>query len=212
MTKNFHKYEPAEERLNVLTHGLGLLLSIIGFVLLVIKGWGENHRIFISFLVFGSSMVILYAASTLYHSAKSEVLRNRLNIFDHAAIYVLIAGTYTPFALITLYGRTGWIIFASVWIMALAGIILKFFYTGKYEYLSTIMYVVMGWLMVVAIKPLIENFSTAGLWWLFLGGISYTIGALLFSLSRIKFNHAIFHIFVLLGTFCHFFAIYFYVI
>ena len=131
---------------------------------------------------------------------------------DHASIYVLIAGTYTPFALVTLQGTFGWVVFGVVWSMALAGIVLKLFYTGKYQTISTIMYVVMGWIIVFAIKPLMQELSPKGLLWLFGGGISYTVGAVLFSFDRIKFNHAIFHIFVLLGTFCHFIAIYYYVL
>lgn len=138
--------------------------------------------------------------------------RYRLNILDHASIYVLIAGSYTPFALVTLEGWVGWTIFGVVWGCALTGIILKLFYIGKYQTLSTIMYVVMGWIIVFAIKPLYDNLSSEGLWWLIGGGLSYTIGAVLFSLDKVKFNHAIFHIFVLFGTFCHYLSIYFYVL
>tara|TARA_B000000460_G_scaffold214413_1_gene163202 strand:- start:318 stop:692 length:375 start_codon:yes stop_codon:yes gene_type:complete len=124
---------------------------------------------------------------------------------------VLIAGTYTPFALVTLSGFTGTLILVVIWAMALTGVILKLFFTGRYQLLSTIMYVVMGWVIVFAIKPLLANLSSEGLWWLFGGGISYTLGAVLFMLDRIPYNHAIFHLFVLGGTFCHFMAIYFHV-
>ncbi|MFD1096491.1 PAQR family membrane homeostasis protein TrhA [Salegentibacter chungangensis] len=208
-----HFYPPEEERFNVLSHGFGFVLSIIGLVLLVMRA-NELGEILpmVSFSIFGASMILLYAASTFYHSAKTHKLRYSLNILDHASIYVLIAGTYTPFALVTLNGEIGWLMFGVVWAMALAGIILKLFYTGRYQRISTLMYVVMGWIVILAIKPLAENLPTAGLTWLFVGGISYTIGAILFSLDRIKFNHAIFHMFVLFGTFCHFLSIYYYVL
>lgn len=208
-----HPYPPEEERLNVLSHGFGFVLSILGLILLIYRAneLGEMVHL-VSFSIFGASMILLYAASTFYHSAKSVKLRYRLNILDHASIYVLIAGTYTPFALVTLDGFTGWLMFGIVWGMAALGVILKFFFIGRYRTLSTIMYVVMGWIVVFAIKPLIDNLSHTGLLWLFAGGISYTIGAILFSLDRIKFNHAIFHMLVLFGSFCHFLSIYFYVL
>lgn len=206
-------YPPAEERLNVLSHGIGFALSILALILLVLKArrLGEVAHL-VSFTIFGASMVLVYAASTFYHSAKASRLRIRLNILDHAAIYILIAGTYTPFALITLEDGPGFTILWIVWLMALAGVILKLFFAGRYQLLSTIMYVAMGWLIIFAINPLIENLSSEGLWWLFGGGISYTVGAILFMLNKIPFNHAIFHIFVLLGTFAHFISIYFYIL
>ncbi|MGB8705554.1 MAG: hemolysin III family protein [Gillisia sp.] len=206
-------YPPLEEKLNIFSHALGFLLSILGLILLILRAEeiGETIHL-VSFSIFGASMILLYAASTFYHSARSHKLRYRLNILDHASIYVLIAGTYTPFALVTLHGTFGWVVFGVVWSMALTGIVLKLFYTGKYQTISTIMYVVMGWIIVFAIKPLMQELSPKGLIWLFSGGLSYTVGAVLFSLDRIKFNHAIFHIFVLLGTFCHFIAIYYYVL
>ncbi|MDR5589816.1 PAQR family membrane homeostasis protein TrhA [Christiangramia sp. SM2212] len=206
-------YSPEEERLNIISHGVGFVLSIVALVLLILKAnkLGDAKHL-VSFIIFGASMVLVYAASTFYHSAKNHRLRIRLNILDHAAIYILIAGTYTPFALVTLDGMTGWTILWVVWGMALIGVILKLFYAGRYQLLSTIMYVAMGWLIIFAINPLIENLSTEGIWWLFTGGIFYTIGAILFMQNRIPFNHAIFHIFVLLGTFAHFVSIYFYIL
>jgi len=206
-------YPPKEEKLNVISHGIGLVLSVVALLLLIFKAVkAENSVNLVSFSIFGASMVLVYAASTFYHSAKTNRLRIRLNILDHAAIYILIAGTYTPFALITLKGTTGWIILWVVWGIALIGVILKLFFAGRYQLLSTILYVAMGWLIIFAINPLIENLSTPGLWWLFAGGISYTIGAILFMLKKIPYNHAIFHVFVLLGTFSHFISIYFYVL
>jgi hemolysin III len=166
----------------------------------------------VSFSIFGASLIILYAASTFYHSAKKPELRNRLKIIDHASIYVLIAGTYTPFTLVTLKGTVGWVIFGISWGLAVTGIIFKIFFTGKYNLVSTLMYVLMGWIIVFAIKPLINDLPFEGLLWLVAGGISYTAGAILYSIKKIKFNHAIFHMFVLLGSFCHFMSVFFYVL
>lgn len=206
-------YPPFEEKLNIISHGFGFALSVLGLLLLIFKASQLGNVLhLVSFSIFGASMILLYAASTFYHSAKSPILRYRLNIVDHAAIYILIAGTYTPFALVTLSGTVGWVIFGVVWGMALTGVILKLFYTGRYNLLSTIMYVIMGWIIVFAIKPLIENLDLPGLLWLVAGGLSYTIGAVFFMVDKIKFNHAIFHLFVLLGSFCHFISIYMYVL
>ena len=206
-------YSPIEEKINIISHAVGFILSIIALVLLVRHATrhGDVWHI-VSFSIFGASLIILYAASSFYHSAKKSELRNRLNIIDHASIYVLIAGTYTPFTLVTLKGTIGWVIFGISWGLALTGIILKLFFTGKYNLMSTIMYVLMGWVIVFAIKPLINNLSLAGLLWLVAGGISYTIGAILYGIKKIKFNHAIFHMFVLMGSFCHFMSVYFYVL
>lgn len=208
-----HYYPPDEEKFNVISHGFGFVLSILGLVLLILRAseiGGLLHLV--SFSIFGASMILLYAASTFYHSAKNTLLRYRLNILDHASIYILIAGTYTPFALVTLNGTTGWAIFSIVWGMAIIGAVLKFFYTGKYKTLSTVMYVVMGWIIVFALKPLMASLPDGGLSWLIAGGISYTLGAIMFSMEKIRFNHAIFHILVLSGSFCHFISIYYYVL
>ena len=206
-------YSPIEEKINIISHATGFILSIVASVLLVMHAslHGDVWQI-VSFSIFGASLIILYGASTLYHSAKNPLLRNKLNIIDHASIYVLIAGTYTPFTLVTLKGTIGWVIFGISWGLALTGIILKLFFTGKYDLISTIMYVFMGWVIVFAIKPLIHHLPFEGLLWLFAGGISYTIGAILYSIKKIKFNHAIFHILVLMGSFCHFVSVFFYVL
>ena len=207
-------YSPVEERFNIWSHGLGFVLSIAGTVLLMTKALAMSNPMYaISAAIYGASMLILYAASTLYHSATEPRLRNRLNIFDHAAIYVLIAGTYTPFCLVTLSGRTGWILLACVWTFALVGVILKLYFTGRYDKLSTLMYVFMGWMVIFAIKPMLANLPTPGLWWLLAGGISYMIGAVFYSFPKyVKYNHAIFHVFVLIGSFCHFVSVYSYVL
>ncbi|MCG6936779.1 MAG: hemolysin III family protein [Gammaproteobacteria bacterium] len=206
-------YPPIEERINIASHAIGLLLSVAALVVLVIHAslHGNAWHI-VSFSIFGSSLIILYAASTIYHSAKEPRLRSRLRVMDHASIYVLIAGTYTPFTLVTLNGVTGWTLFGITWGLAVSGIILKLFFTGQYNVLSTLMYIFMGWIIVFAIKPLVNNLPVDGLFWLVAGGVAYTIGAILYGIKKIKFNHSIFHVFVLLGSSCHFVAIYFYVL
>lgn len=205
-------YSPLEEKLNISSHAIGLVLSVVALVLLVIRA-SQNGDVFhiVSFSVFGTSLIVLYTASVIYHSTQMSVARSRLRIVDHAAIYILIAGSYTPYTLVTLNGQTGWILFGIVWSVALSGVILKLFFTGRYKLLSTSMYLVMGWMVIFAIKPLINNLSADGLFWLVAGGLAYTVGAVLYSIKKIKFNHAIFHIFVLLGSFCHFVSVYFYV-
>jgi hemolysin III len=212
-TEGIKCYSPIEEKINIISHAIGFILSIVALVLLVTHAnlHGDVWHI-VSFSIFGASLMMLYAASTFYHCAKKPELRNRLKIMDHASIYVLIAGTYTPFTLVTLKGATGWVIFGISWGLALTGIILKLFFTGKYGLISTIMYILMGWVIVFAIKPLIHNLPLEGLFWLFAGGISYTVGAILYSIEKIKFNHAIFHLFVLIGSFCHFMSVFFYVL
>jgi len=206
-------YAPLEERLNIVSHGIGFLLSLAASALLVTRAslHGNAWHIF-SAGVFGASLSILYAASTVYHGTKRSELRSRLKVIDHACIYILIAGTYTPVALVTLHGTVGWVMFGTSWGLALTGITLKLFFTGKYDLLSTMMYVLMGWAIVVAVKPLIHNVPLGGLLWLLAGGMSYTIGAIVYSVKKLNFNHAVFHMFVLGGSVCHFVAVFFYVL
>jgi len=181
-------YSEKEEKINVWSHFIGLVLSVIALTFLVIKtSLYDDVWHIVSFSIYGASMVLLYLASTLYH------------------------GTYTPYTLVTLNGTTGWIVFGIIWGAAIIGVVLKLFFIGKYDKLSTIMYVVMGWVMIFAIKPLIENLSKEGLIWLALGGIFYTVGAIYYSRNKMPYNHAVFHVFVLLGSFCHFVSIFFYV-
>lgn len=207
------RYSAFEEKLNITSHATGVILSIIALVLLVTHAStnGSAWHI-ISFTIFGLSLLILYSASTFYHSATNPDLRIKLRVLDHASIYILIAGTYTPFTLITLNGSTGWTIFAISWGLALSGIIMKLFFTGRFKMLSTSMYVLMGWMIVFAIQPLIDNLPGEGLFWLVAGGLAYTFGAILYGIKAIKLNHAIFHVFVLIGSACHFVSVYFYVL
>jgi hemolysin III len=206
-------YSPLEEKINVLSHAVGFIAAIIALVLLIIKSstFGNVWHI-VSFSIYGTSMILLYAASTLYHMSKVAEKRKKLKVFDHAAIYLLIAGTYTPFCLVTLNGFIGWTLFGIAWGLAVFGIVLKLFFTGRFTLISTLAYVVMGWLIVFAIKPLAQNLSVDGLFWLIAGGVSYTVGAILYAIPKLKFNHAMFHLLVLAGSACHFIAIYYYVL
>lgn len=209
---NIQFYSPTEEKLNIWSHAFGIFLSIIALVLLIIKAvQQDNIWMMISFPIFGVSLILLYLASTLYHASKEPQKRFKLKVFDHAAIYVLIAGSYTPFTLVSLNGETGWLIFSMVWVMAFTGIMLKLFFTGKFKIVSTAMYVLMGWLIVFYFQDLTAHLHEKGVFYLILGGVLYTIGAILYSIKKIKFNHAIFHFFVLAGSFCHFLSIYLYV-
>ena len=206
------KYSKKEEKLNVLTHAFGLIMSIVGLPFLLLKSLQYNGFWKpLSIIIFGVSLIVLYAASTFYHASKDSKLRRKLNIFDHAAIYILIAGTYSPFTIIILDGSLGWLIFSCTWVFAFVGIILKFFFTGRYDKLSTAMYILMGWQIILAIKPLVNAFSINGLKFLFAGGVFYTVGALLYSTKKITYNHAIFHVFVLLCSTSHFICIYKYI-
>ncbi len=211
MPKN-KTYSPLEEKINIYSHALGFLVSFLGTLLLVRKAYlsGDLMQL-VSFGIYGLSMMTLFAASTLYHRAEEPIKRGRLRIFDHAAIYVLIAGTYTPFCLETLPEKTGLIVFAVVWLFALLGIGIKLFFTGRFSVLSTLMYLFMGWMVIFIIKPLVQNLDIGGLYWLFSGGLAYTIGAMLYSIKKVPFNHACFHVLVLVGSFCHYMAIYLYV-
>ncbi len=210
MSENLnHLYSKLEEKLNVISHGFGLVLSIIAFPFLVIKSLNfEGFWKPTSFIIYGLSLIILYAASTFYHAAKKPKRRRQLNIFDHAAIYVLIAGSYSPFCLVALNSSLGWYMFIFVWLFAIIGIVLKLFFTGRFDKLSTAMYLLMGWQVLFFIKPLMKNLSTEGLQFLIAGGIFYSVGAVLYSIKRMPYNHAIFHVFVLLGSLSHFMALY----
>ncbi|MEE9447671.1 MAG: hemolysin III family protein [Arenicellales bacterium] len=206
-------YSPLEEKFNIYSHGLGIILSLIALFLLSTHQLIEGSLLYkISFIVFGVSLVMLYSASTLYHSATTPELRQRRRILDHASIYVLIAGTYTPFCLITLGNETGRNIFIISWLMAIAGIILKIFFTGRFRLLSTLLYVFMGWMIIFAISDLSIKLSAEGMFWLVAGGLAYSVGAILYSIKRIPLNHALFHVFVLIGSACHFMSVYFYVL
>lgn len=198
---------------NIVTHGLGALLSIAALIILLVFSAEQNNALKIfSSAVYGSSLVAMFAASTLYHSFRYSRFRRVLRTLDHSTIYFLIAGTYTPLTLITLDGTWGWPLFSIVWAIAIFGISFKLIFGHRYEILSTVLYLVMGWLCVVAIKPLWDALPAGALIWIALGGLAYTGGVVFYLWERLRFGHTIWHVFVLIGSLCHFFAILFYVI
>ena len=203
-------YPATEERINIYSHGLGLVASVLALVALTLKAGGALQLV--SVFVFGASLIALYASSTVYHSTENVARRAWMRTVDHSMIYVLIAGTYTPFCLLVLNGSVGWVIFGVSWAMAVTGIVIKLYHTGKFNNLSTAMYVFMGWLIVFAIKPLIANLSPEGLMWLFAGGMFYTVGALFYSIKALPYSHATFHVFTLAGSACHFISVYYFVL
>jgi len=202
-----------EEIANSVTHGIGVALAIAALVLLVVFAslQGNPWKI-VSFSVYGASLVTLYLASTFYHSFRKPRLKQIFQIIDHASIYILIAGTYTPFTMVTIRGPWGWSIFGIIWGLALMGVVFKIFFIKKFRILSVIIYILMGWLIVGAMHEIVANLDTMGLIWLILGGVAYTGGVYFFANHKIKFNHAIWHLFVLGGSICHFFAILFHVL
>jgi len=197
-----------EEVLNAITHGLGALLSVAALVLLIVFSalYGTAWHV-TSFAIFGSALVILYCASTLYHSFRQPRVKKLFRKFDHMSIFLLIAGTYTPFCFTLLHGWLGWTLFGIVWFCATAGIALKAFYTGKGEILSTILYVIMGWIICFFIKPLYSAISPEGLALLVSGGTLYTAGVYFLVKDKTKYFHSIWHLFVLGGSTLHFFAV-----
>ena len=208
-----HQYSKKEELLNVISHGLGLALSSVAFPFLIYKSLEfKGFWLPLSFIIYGVSMIVLYAASTFYHAAKDPKKRRKLNIFDHAAIYVLIAGSYSPFCLVGLNSDLGWYMFVFVWLFALVGVILKLFFTGRFDKISLYLYLIMGWLIVVKIKTLISLISAQGLVLIVCSGLLYTIGTYFYSSKKIKFSHSIWHLFVLGGSITHYFFVLFFVI
>ena len=199
---------PEEERWNVITHAFGFILALVGSYFLLKDSLSEGlHLRFTSDLIYCTGLLTLYLASTLYHSAKNQVRKKRLNVFDHSAIYLLIAGTYTPITLLVIGGIWGMVILCIVWITAFIGIVLKLYFTGRYPRISTATYVIMGWVILIAVKPLINSMISSGLLWLLAGGLFYTFGAILYQRKSMNYNHVIFHVFVILGSLCHYIVI-----
>ncbi len=206
-------YHFREELLNSITHGAGILFSIAALVLLIVFSsiYGGTRHI-VSCTIFGVTLILLYTASTLYHSVQTPRVKMILKIFDHSCIYLLIAGTYTPFLLIALRGFIGWTMFAVIWFLALLGVLFKIFFVHRFKIVSTIAYLLMGWIIVFAIKPLIDSLPSGGIVWLIAGGLSYSLGVIFYIWKKLPYNHAIWHLFVLSGSICHFFSIIFYVV
>jgi len=197
-----------EEIANVLTHGIGVIAALVGSSVLITLAaiYGDSWQL-ASVIVFGITLLLLYTASTLYHAIQYPALKRRLQVLDHCAIYLLIAGTYTPFTFIGLRGPWGWGLFAAIWGIALIGVIFKLFYTGRFDLLSTIIYIAMGWLVVIVIKPMWQNHDGFTLFLLFAGGLFYTLGTFFYHRESIPYSHAIWHLFVLAGSTCHFVSV-----
>ena len=197
-----------EEVANALTHGLGAAAALAaGAVLITLVAQHGDRWQLAGTIVFCASLLLLYVASTLYHAIPFPTAKARLKVFDHCAIYVLIAGTYTPFTLIGLRGAWGWSLFAVIWSLAVAGVVFKLFFTGRFKLVSTLIYVGMGWLVLVAIVPMTRALDAWALGWLFAGGVAYTAGTIFYLSRRIRYAHSIWHGFVLGGSVCHFLAV-----
>ncbi len=206
--ERYRRQRRQEEMANTLSHALALFLAIGGLVVLVVFAalYGDAWHI-VSFAIFGTSMVLLYTASVLFHSARRPRLKYYLNKFDHASIYVLIAGSYTPVLLTSLRGWVGWLLFGLIWGLAIAGIVFKvWFYTTRWRKLSAYLYIAMGWLILSAIVPVIRHVPMISIWFLVLGGMAYTSGVFFYIKKHIRFTHFVFHLFVMAGTILHFFA------
>jgi hemolysin III len=198
----------AAETANSLTHGVGAGLSVLGLVLLVVSAaWHGTARDILGGAVFGASLVLLYTVSTLYHALRNPRAKRVFRILDHSAIYLLIAGTYTPFCLSTLRGGWGWSLFGVEWGLAALGMLFKAFATGRFPVLSTVVYLAMGWMAVVAGLPLYRALPARGLAWLLAGGACYSLGVVFYGWRRLAFHHAIWHMFVLGGSLCHVVAV-----
>ena len=203
-----HLHGIRDEIANALTHGVGAAAALAGGAVLITlaaihgDGWQLAGAI-----VFGITLLLLYTASTLYHAIQHPIAKGRLKVFDHCAIYLLIAGTYTPFTLVGLRGPWGWGMFTAIWTLALAGVVFKLFYTGRFPRLSTAIYVAMGWMVMVAIKPMLASIDAWTLAWLLAGGVFYTLGTYFYHRESIPYSHAIWHLFVIGGSVCHFVAV-----
>ncbi|EDP69980.1 hypothetical protein FBALC1_10622 [Flavobacteriales bacterium ALC-1] len=201
-----------EEQLNAWTHGIGAALGIAALILLIVYADNTKPWSLFSVIVYGISIIILFLASTFYHAVKGENRKHYFRIVDHVSIYLLIAGTYTPVLLILLRDSHGWLLFWIVWGIALFGVILKLFFTGKFELFSTLLYLVMGWLIVFDFTNLSDALGSNGILWLFAGGLSYTVGIVFYALHKVPYFHVVWHLFVLGGAICHFFMIFLHVI
>lgn len=205
---NTHIFSKREEIANAVIHGIGVIFSIAALVILIVSSamHGTAWHV-VSFTLFGSSMVLLYLSSTLVHSFPAGRVKDFFEIMDHSAIYFFIAGTYTPFLFLVIKGALGWTLFGIVWGLAIGGTVFKAFFVKRFLHTSTLLYVVMGWLMVFGWKPLLENVSSQGLILLAIGGILYTVGAIFYVWRGFTYHHAVWHVFVLAASILHFFAV-----
>lgn len=210
-----HEYSIGHEIANAVTHGIGGGLSIAGLSILLTVAvlYGDVWHI-VSSAIYGATLILLYLASTLYHGIYHSATKRIFKVIDHASIYLLIAGTYTPFTLVSLreHSEWGWTLFLVVWILAFVGVLLLLLFPGKYSGARVVVYIFMGWLAIFVIKDIRQAIGVGGISWLVAGGLSYTVGVIFYLWDRLPFNHAIWHLFVLSGSICHFFAILFYVL
>lgn len=211
-TNGHGAYSLGEEIANAVTHGVGAALSVAALVILIVAAalWGDGWHL-ASAIVYGTTMFLLYMASTLYHAITHPRARHVFKIIDHASIYLLIAGTYTPFTLVTIRNDGGWWLFAVVWALAIAGVSLEAAWVYRPKWVSVVVYLAMGWLAVVAIQPITENLEPGGVWLLIGGGIAYTLGTIFYVLKRVRYMHAVWHLWVLAGSVLHFLAVMLYV-
>lgn len=208
-----HRYTAGEEMANVAIHAVGVGLSIAALVIMVMDAarQGNTYHV-VGVSIFGGTLILLYLMSTLYHSMTHPKVKPVFRVLDHISIYLLIAGSYTPFTLVTLRGGWGWTMLVVTWTFALLGILFTlFFKKRRYSFIGVLLYIAFGWLVVFAIKPVVENLEVGGLVWLILGGFFYTFGVIFYMWHRLPYHHAIWHLFVLMGSLSHFFAIYLYV-
>lgn len=197
---------------NAITHGIGALLDLIGAVYIIVQSTRGTVWQIVSCTVFATTLFLVYLASTLYHSLVRTRARHVFHVLDHSAIYLLIAGTYTPFTLVSLHGTVGWILFCAVWALAIAGVVFKSLAVDRFAVASALVYLFQGWLVLFAIRPLLHAIGWHGLLWLGAGGLAYTLGIAFFAFDRLRYFHATWHLFVLAGSIAHYFAILFFVI
>ena len=212
-TTSIRLFTLGEEIAHSITHGIGTALSIARLTVLVVLAvlYGNAYQT-VSFSIYGATLVILYLASTLYHSFQQPRVKHLFKVIDHAAIFLLIAGTYTPFLLIVIQGTLGWVFLIIIWVLAILGIGLKTLFIGRFETISVLTYLLMGWLSVGVINQLVANLPADGIIWLVAGGMMYTVGVLFYALHRIPYAHAVWHMFVLGGSICHYVAVFLYLV
>lgn len=211
MPADLSEFSALEERLSSITHGIGAVLSLAGMVVLLVAAsiavYVDPWKI-VSLSLYGTTLVLLYTASTLYHGISHRRWKQRFQLLDHCAIYLLIAGTYTPFLLVNMRGPIGWLLFAAVWSLALVGIACKLLWPHRFAVLRVVIYLLMGWMIVLASGEMVANLSVSGIALLAAGGITYTLGVIFYAVRAIPYNHAIWHLFVIGGSICHYFAVY----
>ncbi|WP_127346210.1 PAQR family membrane homeostasis protein TrhA [Pseudidiomarina mangrovi] len=206
-------YSFGEEVAHALTHGVGAVASIIGLVVMLVWAvrYGDNWHV-VSAAVYGSSLILLYTASTLYHALPWPRVKHFFQQADHAAIYVLIAGTYTPFLLVNLRGPWGWSLLALVWSIAILGVVIELVLKERKKWLSLTLYLGLGWMALIAINPMLDNVAANGLWLLLAGGLAYSLGVIFYVWKSLKYHHAVWHVFVLAGSVLHFLSVFYYVL